>query len=153
MSRNAEKLLKTELSFSIIKRKKCKYLLTLKVCEVFKNEGKARIDIFFINKRSWCRQTGFYWLNYAEDLRLQYYRLVRNVLWPYYETIHKLKIDHDMYGKGKDKHSYNEAICTTTGALILTVSLLCGVCFVHLVRAERAWRVRVDPQHKPFSLK
>ena len=48
MSRNAEKLLKTELSFSIIKRKKCKYLLTLKVCEVFKNEGKARIDTFLL---------------------------------------------------------------------------------------------------------
>ena len=50
MSRNAENLLKTELRFSIIKRKKrCKYLLTLKVCEVCKKkERKAGIDIFLL---------------------------------------------------------------------------------------------------------
>ena len=44
-------------------------------------------------------------MKYAKDFRLQYYRLIRNVLWWYYETIHKLKIDHDKYDKGKDKHS------------------------------------------------
>ena len=35
---------------------------------------------------------------------LQYYRLIRNVLW-YYETIHYFKIDYDVYHKGKDKHT------------------------------------------------
>ena len=30
-------------------------------------------------------------MNYGEDFRLQYYRLIRNFLW--YETIHKVKID------------------------------------------------------------
>lgn len=146
MSRNAEFLekdkIKTKLRFSITKRKKemwidwniWKYVRCVK-------KGKKRMDIFLLIK--FLMQTGFYSMNYEQYFRLQYYRLIRNVLW-YYETTSQRFIRTWTVKAGTNAlKTERNAHCTITGTQILSVSLLCGVCVVYipfpLAREHEEW--------------